>query len=55
MFAVQKNIKAVQNGLLLYCFKVSCVRFFYNVSFFPIFARFVLQIEHISFCRIYKA
>lgn len=29
------------------------MRFFYNVSFFPIFARFVLQIEHISFCRIY--
>ena len=47
-----KTIKAAQNGLLFYCFKVSCVRNFLHVSFFPIFARFVFQIEYISFCRI---
>lgn len=29
------------------------MRNFLHVSFFPIFARFVFQIEHISFCRIY--
>lgn len=49
---VLKTIKAARFGLLFCCFKVSCARIFLHVSFFPIFARFVFQIEHISFCRI---
>jgi len=32
---------------------VLCARNFLRISFFPIFARFVFQVGHISFCRIY--